>query len=91
MWVLLKFKEEGSRASFNNLFVLSGVSRDAYARPKKDDNKIGTYVEALNHFLKYYATNSNIARATKELGQLLKLANESTVWFADAVRLKAVR
>lgn len=83
--------KEGPRASFNNLLVSIGVSRDAYARPKKGDDKIGTYVEAVNNLLKSNATNANIAKATSEIGRLSEMRNESAVQFADAVRLKAVR
>lgn len=67
------------------------MSRDAYGQPKKDIYEISTYVEAVNHFLKSYATNVNVAEATAETSQLVKLTKESAVQFADAVRPKEAK
>lgn len=83
--------EERLRASFGNKLFPISVRRDAYTCPKKGDDKIWTYVAAVSHLLKSYATNANIARATSEVGQLVKLSNVSAVQFADAGRPKAVK
>lgn len=91
LWILSNFKKERPRAIFNNLLVPIGVSRVSYARPKKGDDKIKTHVVAVTHLLKPYATKVNIAKATSETGELVKLSYESAVQFADAVWLKAAR
>lgn len=91
LWILPNFVKEGPRVGFNNLLVLTGVFRNKYARPKKCNVEIGSYVEAAIHLLKSNAVNANIFKATSEIGWLLKLENESTVQFADAVHLKTVR
>lgn len=83
--------KEGPRVSFNNLLIPIRISRDEYVRPKKGDEKIGNYVEAVNHLLKSYATSANNAKATSKTGQLIKLVNESAEQVADAVRLKGER
>lgn len=41
--------------------------------------------------MKSYKTNSNIAKKSSEIGQIMKLANESTVQLSGAVHLRAVR
>lgn len=91
LWIRFNFKKEESQTSFNNLLVPIRVSRDAYARPKKCDDKIGTYAETVNHLLKFYSTNAKIAKKISKIDQLVKLANESAVQLTNAVRLKAVR
>lgn len=84
----MKAKPHGN---FSNLFSLIRVSRDAYAKPKKEDNKIGTYLEVVNHFSKSYATNANMSMATSKIDHLVKVANESAVLFIHAIHLKAVK
>lgn len=43
------------------------------------------------HLLKSYATNDNTAMATSEIGQLMRLVNESAVLILDAIHLSALR
>lgn len=70
VWILPYFTKEGPRASPNNLLVPIESSRDAYARPENGNDKIGTIVEAVNHLLRSYTANANIAKDTSEIGHL---------------------
>lgn len=64
------------------------VRRDAYLQLKKREDKIGTYVDALNYLLESYGANANIAKATLRIAQFMKLINDSAVQFANAVHLR---
>lgn len=56
----------------------------------ENDDKIGTYVWAVNHLLKFNASSTFITKATLEISQLVKLANVSAIRFEDVVCLKVV-
>lgn len=90
LWILPNFMKAGLCASFNDLIVLIWVSRDAYAMLRADGDRIGTYVEAMNHVMKSYATNANTAKAMSETSRRRKMPIESVVQFKDAVSLKSV-
>lgn len=91
LWTLPSFMKEGPHSGFNDILVPIGASRHTYARPKKDNDNSRTYAEAVEPWLKSDATNANIFEATSKIGQLVGLANEPTVQFADTFRLKAVK
>lgn len=79
LWILPDFMKETLCAIFNNPPVPFGIGGDAYEWPKKEDGKIVAYVELVNHLLKSYATNISTAKATSEIGQLMKPENKSAV------------
>lgn len=81
LWILLSFIEKGPCASFNSLPLPIGIRKDVYMQPGKNDYKTRTYVEAVEHPLKFYATIANIAKATSKMGQIVKLTNDSAVQF----------
>lgn len=79
------------RTSSDSLIISVGVSRDADVLLTADGDKIGTYLEAVNHPLMLYATNANFANATFETSSPRTMSNVPAVQFADAVLFKAVR
>lgn len=83
--------KEGPHASSNNPLVFFDVNKHAYLLPKMADEKIGTHVEAVNHSLKSYASNANIASPTSKIGRFVDLANERGVTIVDTLRLEIVR
>lgn len=83
--------KEGPSDSFHSQLVCMGVRRFAYARQKKCDDKVEAYLAAVNHMLKFYVANTNIAKKTSIRRQLVELANKSAVTFAGAIHLKAVK
>lgn len=78
-WVLPSSKKEGQNASFRNLIVFIGDSRDAHAGSRAGDDKIGIYIKAGKHLLKSFATNGNVAKASSEISRLWKISIESAV------------
>lgn len=91
LWSISNFIKQVSQASFNSLLVHVGGSRGAFAQPRNDGNKDGTYVGAVNHILKFYVTDANAAKTVLWIDKLVRAAIETAVKFADAAHLKTVR
>lgn len=70
LWNLPNFTIEAQQASSNSFIFPIGVSREDHERRRDGADKISTDIEAANHLLKLFVTNTNTAKSISEIGRL---------------------
>lgn len=90
-WIICKFTKKEQHAHLNSLLILVGISNNASGRPKSNEDKLDTHIEAVNQILIPYATNTNSSKVASETSILVKLANEYAIQFIDAVCFRVVK
>lgn len=70
---------------------LRGVALGEYPLSMVEEEHIKTFVEVVNHLLRSYEIENNMAKATLEIVSLRKAIKERLVHLADVLRIKVVR
>lgn len=85
LWSMQTLIKDGPVYNFTVGLTSHEDIRTTHRLPKKGEKQIFTYAESGNILLKFYATNSNIAKSTSEIVCLRKTTMKISAQFVDVI------